>query len=255
MNFINSLPMWMILVPILVMALIASVAGYRYGRRHIEAGTHSNISGLRASTIGIVALLLAFSFSMTSSRFGDRSRTVLEEANSIGTCYLRAGLLDNPARDRIRNALRTYTDSRLENYQKGVDSKEYLRTTLAMHAALDELWSGVEQAVHQDQERARVSVIVPAANDVIDLSGKHSWSDHNQMPAPVVFLLAATIIIASVLIGQSLAESGQRHIGLWLALNILLVLVIFVILDFDRPLRGLIRMNQAPLVDVRESMK
>jgi len=255
MHVINTVPMWMILAPILVMALIASVAGFRYGRRHIDAGDNLNVSGLRASTLGLVALLLGFSFSMTSTRFGDRSRTVLEEANSIGTCYLRAGLLDSASRERIRTAVRAYTDSRLENYQRGVDSKEYRRTTADMQAALDLLWAGVEQAVRVDPERARVSLIVPAANDVIDLSAKHTWSDHNQMPASVLFLLAATIIITSVLIGQSLAESGKRHIGLWLAINILLILLIFVILDFDRPLRGLIRMNQAPLIDVRQIMK
>ena len=255
MHVINTLPMWMVLVPILVLALIASLAGYRFGRRHMEAGTHGNISGLRASAIGLVALLLAFSFSMTSSRFGDRSRTVLEEANSIGTCYLRAGLLDSATRDRIRTALRTYADARLENYQRGVDSKEYRRTTTDMLVALDQLWAGVEQAVRVDPERARVSLIIPAANEVIDLSAKHTWSDHNQMPVSVLLLLAATIVITSVLIGQALAESGQRHVGLWLAMNILLVLVIFVILDFDRPLRGLIRMNQTPLIEVRQSMK
>lgn len=257
MQVIYTWPIWVVVLLILLLDAAASLAGYRFAPRLNRDGERGSgiVTGLRSSTIGFVALLLGFSFSITSSRFNERQHLVNDEANAIGTCYLRAGLLSQPARDHIRDALRRYTDSRLENFARGNTPHEYVRTSRAMAAALDDLWEGVGEAVQNDADRVRTSFLVLAANEVIDLSATHVWSDHNQMPPEIVALLAAAIVIAGFLIGQSLAETGRKYSGLWLALNVLVMLVVFVVLDLDRPLHGLIVINQQPLVELRATMK
>src|SRR6185436_14676548 len=149
MHVIYDWPIWLLVLLILVLDMAASAAGYRLGsRRGRQADQPSGVViGLRTSTIGFVALLLGFSFSITGGRFNERQHLVNDEANAIGTCYLRAGLLSQPARDHIRDALRRYTDSRLENFARGNTPHEYVRTSRAMAAALDDLWDGVGEAV------------------------------------------------------------------------------------------------------------
>jgi hypothetical protein len=103
---------------------------------------------------------------------------------------------------------------------------------------------------------ALAAAIVPAANEVIDLSTARLWLRGFHMPPSVLLLLALCIVICGAMIGHALGEAGQdRHLGLSLGINLLIVMVAFVVLDFDRPRRGLIRVDQSPLLVVRESMK
>ena len=159
-----------------------------------------------------------------------------------------------PAAEQIRNALRQYTKSRLDFFAGALDPLESSRASSLMAAALKDLWSGVKSAVDADSQLARTSQIVPAANAVIDMDATRSWASHNQTPPSVIVLLAICAIVSSGLMGHSSGQAGRRHLGHWIALNVLIMLVLFVVLDFDRPRRGLIRVNHAPLVEVLESM-
>ena len=70
------------------------------------------------------------------------------------------------------------------------------------------------------------------------------------MPDPVLVLLALCMVMSSGVAGYSSGQAGRRHIGLWIALNILVLLVLFVVLDFDRPRRGLVQVSHAPLIEL-----
>jgi hypothetical protein len=255
MHVIYDWPIWVPLLIVLLLSLAATEVGYRAARAHrLEQPEDSVLNTIRASTLGLVALLLGFSFAVTSSRYNERSRLVLDEANSIGTCYLRAGLLAEPASTQIRDALRRYTDFRIESYQRALDPKEFDRAVRGMQGALDDVWSGVSHAVSADRQLALTSEIVPAANAVIDLSATRLWLRSYHMPASVVWLLAFSIIICAAMLGNALGEAGRRRVSLALGLNLLIVLVAFVVLDFDRPHRGLIRVDQTPLIELRATM-
>src|SRR5204862_7626582 len=98
-----------------------------------------------------------FSIAITSTRHNDRSRLVMDEANAIGTCYLRAGLVAEPASSQLRDALRRYTDMRIESIERGLDPQELERLAITMHATLDEPWTGVAHAVKADRDLALTS--------------------------------------------------------------------------------------------------
>jgi hypothetical protein len=256
MQAIYDWPLWIPLLGILALSLVASELGFRYGRSHqFSESERGIVTAIRTSTLGLVALLLGFSFAITSNRFSERSRLVMDEANAIGTCYLRAGLLADPASSQIRTALRRYIDWRVESFDKGRDRSEFARLADSMHVSLDELWTGVTTAVSADRNRALTSVIVPAANDVIDLSATREWMRRFHMPASVAWLLGLAIILCGAMTGHALGETGSRHVGLMLGFNLLIVMVALVVLDFDRPRHGLIRVDQTPLIKLQESMR
>jgi hypothetical protein len=257
MSTIYDWPTWALVVVLFSVMLLVNEVGFRFGRAQFSLESersHSVSNVLKASVLGLVALLLGFSFSLTTSRFGQRQRVVLDEANAIGTCYLRAELLAEPARKAIQSSLKEYTDARLDYFNRALIPGELERTTQAMDVALEALWAGVSSAVAADREQARVSQIVPAANAVIDLNATRAWAIQNQLPSPVFLLLAACAVVSSGLMGHSSGQAGKRHLGVWAALNCLVILVLFVVLDFDRPRRGFIQINHAPLIELRESM-
>ncbi len=256
MHAIYDWPIWIPVLTTLLLSLGAGELGFRYGRsRPMSDAERDIVNTLRTGTLGLVALLLGFSFAITSNRYNDRSRLVVDEANAIGTCYLRAGLLAEPASSQIRSALRRYTDMRVESFERGLNPQEFERLATQMHATLAELWTGVAHAVSADRSLALASAIIPAANEVIDLSATREWMRRYHMPASVVWLLGLAIILCGAMTGHALGEAGQRHVGLALGLNLLILIVVFVVLDFDRPRRGLIRVDQTPLIQLRESMK
>ena len=258
MNVIYEWPIAATVALILALSIAATELGFRYGTRARVTQSDRDFAmttGMKASIIGLVALLLGFSFSITSSRFAERNRIVMEEANTISTCYDRAGLVAEPARGKIRDALRKYTAVRLEHFSQALDPEAFERTGKEMRVALAELWSGVTIAVQADPQLANTSQIVAGANAVMDISEFREWTMLNRLPAAVVVLLGLCMVISGALVGHSSAEAGERHPGLWIALNVLIMMVVFVILDFDRPRRGLIQISQKPLVEVLEEMR
>lgn len=248
---------WEIVTVVLGLMLVCNEIGFRVGRRGL--GKESELSrtvsnALKGSIFGLVALLLAFSFSATTSRYDLRQRIVLDQSNAVGTCYLRASLLDEKLKNQIQKLLRRYVDLRLQLHQVGHDAEQNAQIQGDIDKALADLWSNVEEAYQADPEKVRNILLIPSANEVIDLSSTRAWASRNHLPEPVIFLLLVSVLVSSALLGHSSGQSGRRHIGLWMASNAVFALVLFIVLDFDRPRRGLIRIDQTPLIELKQSL-
>jgi hypothetical protein len=257
MNIIYTLPTWLIVAGLVAMTLLATALGYRAGHsaKDVETERAYGVStGVKASIFGLVALILGFTYSMTSSGFDDRQRLVLDEANSIGTCYLRAGLLSDGSAGAVRGALRRYMDLRIQLFDQGLDPEAYRRNSAAMDVQLDALWKSVEASARGEPDLTRNSLIVPAANAVIDLSSTRAWSVRNHVPPTVILLLGICMVASGILSGHSFGQVHRPSTYLWVVQNLLFALVLYVVLDFDRPRRGLIRVDEQPLIEQRNSM-
>jgi hypothetical protein len=257
MDVIYLWPAWPLVVVLLALMFVADEAGFRIGaRRHqaVAESVRSVSNGLKASVFGLVALLLGFSFSNTAARHDHRRKVVLDEANAISTCHLRAGLLDEPERGRIRETMRRYLDVRLDYFDRGTDPEVVRQTSLEMDRLLAELWAAVEMAAWKDRQKVRVSQIVPAANEMIDLNRTRAWAVRNHLPGLVLAMLFVGVLVSSLLIGHSCGQTGRRYVWLWGSFNVLFALVLFVILDFDRPRRGLIQVDHAPLIELKATI-
>src|SRR4029077_1272694 len=125
------------------------------------------VGAMVGSVLGLLAFMLAFTFGMAASRFDTRKQLVLEEANAIGTTYLRAAMLPE-RRDEIRALLRSYVDGRLEAVRSGRVAVEILRS----EATQGQLWSAATAVGLQHPDSIVVGLFVGSLNDVIDLHAK-----------------------------------------------------------------------------------
>lgn len=253
---IYECPTWLLVTLLMIAMSIANECGFRRGlvdsRRESEL-SRSVTHTLKGSTLGLVALLLGFSFSATTSRHDIRQRLVLDQANAVGTCYLRADLLPDESRQQIQTVLRAYLKARLAHYNASLLGLEVVQSRLEIDQRLSELWEAVGEARQRDPEAVFQCLIVPAANDVIDLSSTRSWANRNHLPVPVLLLLLTSVVLSSLLLGHSSGQSGSRHVGLWMVSNAVCALVLFIVMDYDRPRQGLIRIDHTPLLQLQAS--
>lgn len=247
-----SVPMLLIAASVFGLVCLCNEIGFRFGvRRHAnEPETSRAVANtIKASIIGFVAFMLGFAFSISSGRHDIRRQVVLDEANAAGTLYLRAGFLQDVERDRLRELLKQYVTQKIELFNLGQDFRSNNSLKQEMSNQLVLLWPILERSQEKDSQAVLVSQIVPAANEVIDLNSTHDWAFSSQTPVSVLMVLLTSVLISASLIGHSFGQCGNRHIFMCLAFNLLFTLTLYLILDFDGPRYGLIRVDQSPLVD------
>jgi len=203
--------------------------------------------------MGLLALLLGFTLSMGVSRWDERRDVIVTESNAIGTLWLRAGLLENPLRDGLRDALHDYTDIRIALGGAGGD-REALRTARRKSESLHtSIWSVVEQARLPSQSNAVLSSLISGANELIDIHELRISSIENYLPAVLFVLLITIASVAIWFFAWSFGASSQGRRTANLMLGILIGAVLLVIMDVNRPQRGRITVGTASLERVSES--
>src|SRR5262245_45629401 len=116
-----------LVVSILVGMLTFLEIGRRLGSRrmvHDPEGARAGAGAVEAAVFGLMGLLIAFTFSGAASRFDTRRQQIIEEANSIGTAWLRLDLLPAKQQPTLREKFRQYTDARLALFRKLVSPPE-----------------------------------------------------------------------------------------------------------------------------------
>lgn len=249
---------WLIFAIVIVLFLSANEIGFRLGWRTQSKSnepTRSQVNMLQAASLGLLALLLGFTFSMALTRFDTRKQLVLEEANAIGTTYLRAQLLPDQARTEVSNLLRRYVDVRLEFYRAGINqnSLQWVDDDKGkLHSAL---WSYAIATGGQDPRAIPTGLFIQSLNEVIDLHAKRVTAMENHVPESIFVLLLLVATLSLGLVGYGAGMGRDRNVLPTVISVILIVLVILLIMDLDRPRRGLIKVSQQSMVHLQESLK
>jgi len=245
---------------LLAVVLAAIEIGFRIGRRNrgaaLDDDDKAHINATQASTLGILALLLAFTFSLSLQRFDTRSDAMVDEANAIGTAYLRAQMLPAPVRDETQALLRDYVDVRVEAGHVSIINDDEWAALMAKAGSLQNaLWDKARRAAEANPSPVPSGMFVQATNDLIDSFGRRDAALHRHVPEVVLFLLLGTFLITSAIVGFSGGVIGRRPPLVSFAMVVLIVVLVFVILDLDRPIRGLIVVSEKNLLDLQASMK
>ena len=223
----------------------------RRAQRREHEVEHSQESYLVGSMLGLLALLLAFSFSMALDRHEERRHLVVQEANAIGTAYLRAQLLDEPHRSRLSQLLVRYTDNRIA---LATAPRESATPLLAENdRLLTDLWTGVVASRDSALIRGISTPLLMTFNDVIDLDTERKVARQVRVPAPVLLLLYGFLLLTALVLGYVL-EDRRGRIGA-AALFVLLSLYVSIIADLSRPASGSIRESQEPMLMLQASLK
>ena len=246
----------LIALAMVVLLVAAGEIGYRRGvfRRESKESVRSLMSGTGAAMLGLLGLLLGFTLAMAVSRWDERRDVIVDEANAIGTLWLRAGLLEAPLRDEMRDVLRKYTDARI-TLGGSRDDRAALRAARSeselLHASI---WSVVERANQPGRSPAVLSSLITAANAVIDLHELRMASIENYLPA-ALFLLLFTVAAVSVgFLAWAFGAANQGGRAAIVALALLIGAVLLLIMDVNRPQRGRIEIGTDSLERVGESM-
>jgi hypothetical protein len=227
--------------------------GFRSGRRarsESDPSAGAQVGAIQGAVLGLLGLLLAFSFAAAGSRFLERQDLIVTEANAIGTAFLRADLLDEPHRSELRMALQHYTEQRLAvsaRLQQGLGlTPADLDEIERLHARI---WRAAAAGVAA-RPAATLAVLAPV-NEVIDLHTLRLAASRKHLPFLVLGLLIACSAIAIGVIGYGGGMSGRRRVPLTAALTILIGTGLWITIDLDYPRGGLIQLSDAPLEALR----
>lgn len=251
---IDRLPLWGLFGVTVAFGLLAIEAGYRLGRYRgecLEDEKEAPVGAIVGATLGLLAFVLAFTFGLAASRFDAKRQIVVEEANAIGTAFLRAGLLPDERGMKVRNLLIKYVDERLDFVQTGNIEQLLSRSEVLHHA----LWKEAEAVGKQESQSIVVGIFIQSLNEVIDLHSKRVFvAVQNRLPgilwSTLYFITALTM--AGVGYHEGLSKSRRSLAVLMLVSSFSTILTL--VADLDRPQEGFLRVSQQAMMDVQKMM-
>ncbi len=246
-------------IVVLCVGMIGSFEiGQRLGARASrQEGGKPALGAIEGAIFALLGLLIAFTFSGAASRFEGRRHLIIEEANDIGTAYLRIDLLPADAQPEIRELFRRYVDARLAVY-KNIDNFSVARSFLAKSQELQtQIWSKSVAAGNQSNSAAATMLLLPALNSMFDITTVRTSAGEDHPPIEIFAMLGLIALASSIMAGYQLAGAKRRSSLTIVGYVLILTLSVYVILDLEFPRLGFIRVDNFDryLVDVRNSMK
>jgi hypothetical protein len=250
LDWLYEIPLWVMWLVSIALIFGSAKLGARFGRRARERGEgDSDLGTLTGAALGLLALLVGFSFSLALARHDARRLLVVEEANAIGSTANFALMLPDPAQRPILEALREYTTVRLsfgvpfggEKLDRDIARSLELQATLWQQAvAVTKAEPPQSLAVHR---------FVSSLNEVNNIHERRLTGLLYRVPPILMAMLIAIAMVAMGFTGLHIGSSGAPRPIAMLLMSITVSFVITLIADLDRPTRGLINVPVQALQD------
>jgi len=241
-------------VAILAAAEIGRRLGVRRRQQHAAADGKTQITTFEAALLGLLSLMIGFSFSLALTRYDARRAVVLEEANAIGTAALRATMLPAPHDAELAKLFRDYVDVRIALAAGGNDREKRDAAIAASQSIHDQLWKHAAAVLVADPRSLPGSLFVEALNAVIDVHAKRLTARANHVPEVAFLMLYAVAMVSLGFSGYSGGLAGSRNMIPTAIMALAIATVITLIVDFDRPYRGMVTVSQQPMIDLRTGL-
>jgi hypothetical protein len=226
-------------------------AFFRKRQPDLREGVLRDLDVISAATLTLLGLIVGFTFSMAITRYDQRKIYEEEEANAIGTEYVRADLLPAANAAKVRSLLSEYLDQRILFYGNRTDDE--LRQIDAATAKLQtELWATVESPLSA-QPTPALALAASGMNDVLNSQGYTQAAWRNQVPIAAWRLVLAIAICCNLLVSYS-RHDPKAGIVRFLILPFVLSIAFFAISDIDSPRRGTIRVPPENLISLAQSL-
>jgi len=254
-TWLDSVPIWLMLLGTVAVSLVALEGGYRLGLRRgtspdkeKEGPIGASVSGLA----GLLALMLAFVFGFAVNRFEERRRSVIDEANAIGTCYLRSSMLPEPHRRQVRQKLREYVDVRINAVEN----------IASMGAAVDrsnelqgELWEEARIVAEKDARSIPYGLFIESLNLVIDLhSERLAAGARTRLPGLVWTVLFSLVVFSFGAMGYLVGLTDSTRSPALVAVALAFAMTVWLVVDLERPQEGALKASQRPMLDLQRSI-
>jgi protein-S-isoprenylcysteine O-methyltransferase Ste14 len=253
-QLLDPIPIPGLFVLIVVVLVLIFELGYRVGRwwqNRTPEETEGPTGTLVGSLLALLAFLLAITMGMASDRFDTRRGLVLDEANAIGTTYLRAGYLPAPVGDESRALLREYVPLRINVDDRARLAANFVRSE-EIHA---ELWAMAEQLGRDHPDWDVIGLYIDSLNETIDLhSTRETAIIYARVPETILFLLIIGAALTLGMVGYSAGLTRRRSPLSAVVLVVVLAAVLTLVVDLDRPRNGFLQVSQQPLIDLAHQL-
>lgn len=255
-ELLDSLPVWGVFVLFALVALVLYEAGFRIGRWW-QTRTPEEKEGptgmLVGSILALMAFMLAITMGMATDRFDTRRGAVLAEANSIGTTFLRAGYLPEPASSQTQELVREYVPLRI--VQDELTDADLATRLGRSDEILTELWSIAERLAKDATDAELLSLYIESLNETIDMNTTRVTAGlFARVPETIVLLLFVGSALTLGMVGFSAGLTRRRSPLTAIVLIVVLGAVIALIVDIDRPSGGTLTTGQQPLIALQQQI-
>ncbi len=253
-SLIFNSPTWLVILVLLALMLLFVYAGIKvHGLRSgITKDKRDSRGAIMSAILALFGFLLAFTFGMSGSRFDARRENVVSEANAIGTAMLRSDLYPDTIRVAFRQDFRQYVEARIAYYESGQNFNDIQISLNVAGKAGQRIWDRAALLSPNLDLHVASMQMVPAVNQMLDMRTTRLVGDLSRVPDSVVYMLFTLALISAFFLGYAQAEIID-----WMSAVFfcgLTVVIIFIILDLDRPRRGFIDLSTShqAMLDLRE---
>jgi hypothetical protein len=257
---VSVLDFWALAGGLLVAIILLLEVGRRIGiyrRRMDPEGASTGLGAIDGAVFGLMGLLIAFTFSGAATRFEGRRALIGQEANAIGTAYLRIDLLPAAAQPALRQDFRNYVDLRLRMFESIRKNLDLAQQDFALSNELQgQIWQHAVAACQAQTSPAVTTLVLSSLNTMIDMTTTRLVSMQTHPPAVIFYGLGLLVLATSLLAGYGMGGSKTRSWMHMAVFALIMAATLYVILDLEYPRFGLIRIDAADqlLVNVRNSM-
>lgn len=256
-SWADSTPLLQLYAAVVALLLLSSELGVLLGRfvnRHVPAAERKTIGGGTTGAVaGLLAFMLAFTFSSAATRFQERKQLVVDEANAIGTAYLRSQLVADAQGSVLRQLLRGYVEDRAQVNLWDTDEKIALGLSRA-EAAQALMWAQVTDLATNQPGSVAVGLLASAVNDVIDMHGKRvAIGLRARVPSSIWTTVMFLAIVSTLLMAYDMGLSASRSTLATLAMAMTFSAVMLLIVDLDRPHQAMFSVSQDAMNDLLRS--
>ena len=258
-SMLDQVPVWAFFLVILAFALLPIEVGLRIGERRRRVDDHEAegpVSNVVTAMLALLGFMVALTLGAATVRFDERKETLIGAVNAIETAHRNAGLLPEPHKSESRNLLREYVDIRIQIADTYSRPDEFKQLEQRVATVRESLWSHAESLAAEDRSAEMYALFSSSLNDVFEVHNKSViLGAVYRIPIIVWAVLLVVTVITTLGVGFQFGLVGTRSPVASLTLALTFALVMTIIFDIDEPGKGLISVNQQPLLQLQERMK
>lgn len=245
-DFFIKAESWEISIVVFIGMILFIFLGKKAGERSAYKKIVSDDSIVSTGIYTLMAFLLAFTFTMAGTRYDSRKKIIIDEANSIGTAVLRSGLYPDSIKSMFMADFREYLEARIRFMEANVNLKEIIESLEETDLYGGKLFSRAAELSRKPEYLVASNQMIPALNEMLDIANSRFHGELYKVPEPIIFMLFSLLIITAFIFGYTSSVSGKKinwHIALSYCL--ITIIIIYLMLDFDRPRRGIITLEDS----------
>jgi hypothetical protein len=251
--FVNG---WLVFSSVTLLLIALAHAGYRSGASFRQRNTEvaENHSGsVQGAVLGLLGLLLGFSFAMSVGHYDDRCKLIVEEANSIQTSWQRADFLPPPHNQQVKDLLKRYTELKMQAFDEAENEEIVAQVRKEITQIRRSLWDHTAAATLKIPTPVTLS-FVTSLNETLDIDVSRKAAIGSRIPGVVWLLMLVVAGCGAWSSGYGSGAGGLRSLFNQYVFPALIGIVITLVADIDRPTKGLVSMDQEPFEDLLDSM-